>query len=121
LNLSNRFYLQAIKVNKSSFEPKEFVLFFKNFKNDKKDIYKELRKKSGVYLFINNITNDLYVGSSINLTKRMVSYYYNVNSDKYSKIVIIRAIKKYGAENFSLGILEFCKQDPNICIDLEQK
>jgi len=120
-NLGSRLFLQTVKIKYSSFEPKEFIILFKNFKNDKKDIYKELRKKAGIYLFINNITNDLYVGSSINLTKRMVSYYYNVNSDKYTKIVVIKAIKKYGAENFSLGILEFCEKDPNICIDLEQK
>jgi hypothetical protein len=36
---------------KSGFDPKEFVLFFKDFRKDKRDIYKELRKKSGVYLF----------------------------------------------------------------------
>lgn len=79
-------------------------------------------KKSGVYIFINNITNQLYIGSSINLTKRMVSYYYYyVNSDKLYKFVIIRAMKKYGLENFSLGILEFCKQYPITCLSLEQK
>ena len=36
----------------------------------------------GAAVFINNITKELYVGSSINLTKRMVSYYYYYNSDK---------------------------------------
>jgi len=36
-------------------------------------------------------------------------------------MVIIRAMKKYGLENFSLGILEFCKQDSNVCLNLEQK
>lgn len=51
----------------------------------------------------------------------MVSYYYYTNSDKLSKFVIIRAMKKYGLENFSLGILEVCKQDPEICLSLEQK
>nr|AFD95924.1 intron-encoded LAGLIDADG endonuclease family protein [Talaromyces stipitatus] len=105
----------------SPFNSEEFIIFFKNVKQEKKNIYKELRKKSGVYIFINNITNQLYIGSSINLTKRMVSYYYYTNSDKLSKFVIIRAMKKYGLENFSLGILEFCKQDPKICLELEQK
>jgi hypothetical protein len=109
--------------NKGSlpFNPEEFAVYFKNFKEEKKDIYQKLRKKSGVYTFINNITNEFYIGSSINLTKRMVSYYYYTNSDKPSKLVIIRAMKKYGTENFSLGILEFCQQDPKICINLEQK
>ena len=49
----------------------------------------------------------MYVGSSINLTKRMVTYYY-YNSDMPSKLVIIRAtsawdpleaqVKKYGLD-----------------------
>lgn len=101
--------------------PEEFVQFFFNVKDSKKDIYQKLRKKAGVYVFINNKTNQLYVGSSINLTKRMVSYYYYYNSDKSSKLVIIRAMKKYGLDNFSLGIKEFCDNDPKLCLDLEQK
>jgi hypothetical protein len=99
--------------------PKEFILFFENVNKEKRNIYKELRKKCGVYLFINNITNDLYVGSSINLTKKMVSYYFYTNSQKPSKLVIIRAMKNYGLTNFSLGILEFCEKD--VCLTVEQK
>lgn len=98
----------------------EFLLFYENMKEEKKRIYQELSKKSGVYIIINNITKELYVGSSINLTKRMVSYYYYYNSDKSTKSVILRAMKKYGLENFSLGIKEFCPQDSQICLNLEQ-
>ncbi len=117
----------------SPFNPEEFAIFFYNMKEEKRDIYRELRKKSGVYMLINNIhccscsssssraVAEIYIGSSLNLTRRMASYYYYTNSDKSSKMVIIRAMKKYGLENFSLGILEFCKQDSKICLNLEQK
>ena len=105
----------------SPFNPEEFAIFFYNIKEEKKDIYKELRNKSGVYMLINNITKKIYIGSSLNLTKRMVSYYYYTNSDKLSKSVIIRAMKKHRLENFSLGILEFCKKDSKVCLNLEQK
>ena len=30
-------------------------------------------------------------------------------------------MKKYGLENFSLGILKFCKNDYKVCLNLEQK
>lgn len=103
----------------SQFEPEEFELFFENVNKEKRNIYKQLRKKSGVYLFINNHTNGLYIGSSTNLTSRMVSYYYYTNNQNPSKLVIIRAMKKYGLENFSLAILEFCEKDA--CLTLEQK
>lgn len=119
----------------SPFNPEEFVIFFSDFKEEKRYIYRELRKKSGVYMFINNINKEIYIGSSLNLTRRMASYYYYTNSDKSStpqrgveqplrggsSMVILRAMKKYGLENFSLGILEFCKQDSSVCLNLEQK
>jgi hypothetical protein len=118
---NKRLYSGSSNQGGSPFNPEEFALYFKNVKEEKKDIYPKLRKKSGIYALINNITNEFYIGSSINLTKRMVSYYYYTNSHKPSNLVIIRAMKKYGTEYFSLGILEFCIQDPKICIDLEQK
>jgi group I intron endonuclease len=101
--------------------PNNFVIYFKNLKENKRKIYKELRNKSGVYLFINDVTKDLYVGSSLNLSKRMGSHFYYANSDKVGKTILIRAMKKYGLENFSLGILEFCKKDVIVCVNLEQK
>ena len=30
-------------------------------------------------------------------------------------------MKKYGLENFSLGITVFCDKNPKTCLDLEQK
>jgi hypothetical protein len=98
-----------------------FVIYFKDLKESKRKIYKELKNKSGVYLFINDVTNDLYVGSSINLSKRMVSHFYYANSDKIGTTILIRAMKKYGLNNFSLGILEFCEKDAIECVKLEQK
>jgi hypothetical protein len=119
--VGKRFYSENSNNNsfRKATDPNNFILFFENINKDKRDIYKQLRKKAGVYLFINNITKDVYVGSSTNLTSRMVSYYYYTNSQKNSRIVIIKAMKKYGLNNFSLGILEFCEKD--LCISLEQK
>jgi hypothetical protein len=99
----------------------DFVMFFDNVQESKRVIYKSLKGKSGVYLFINNITRDLYVGSSITLTKRMTSHFYLANSDKATKIVLARAMRKYKLQNFSLGILETCASDTLVCLELEQK
>jgi group I intron endonuclease len=98
-----------------------FVMFFKNVLISKRDIYKQLKGKSGVYLFINNLTGKLYVGSSIVLSKRMASHFYHANSSKDTNIILYRAMKKYKIENFSLAILEFCKSDIIVCSDLEKK
>ena len=101
--------------------PENFVIYFKDLKQSKRKVYKELKNKSGVYLFINDVTNDLYVGSSINLSKRMVSHFYYANSEKIGTTILIRAMKRYGLNNFSLGILEFCERDAIKCVKLEQK
>src|SRR5947209_14220940 len=98
-----------------------FVLFFEDVQHSKKNIYKNLRNKSGVYLFINKITNQLYVGSSLTLSRRMGIHFYHANSNKQTNIVITRAMRKYGLKNFSLAILEFCSRDITISINLEQK
>lgn len=98
-----------------------FVMFFNNVQESKRAIYKTLRGKSGVYLFINNITNDLYVGSSITLSKRMTSHFYLANSEKATNIVLARAMRKYELKSFSLGILEICASDTIVCSELEQK
>ena len=98
-----------------------FVMFFKNVLISKRDIYKQLKDHAGVYLFINNLTSKLYVGSSIVLSKRMASHFYHANSSKETNIILYRAMRKYKIENFSLAILEFCKSDIIVCSDLEKK
>jgi len=98
-----------------------FIMYFDNVETKKRAIYKDLKGKSGVYLFINNITMDLYVGSSLTLTKRMTSHFYYANSDKSTGIVLTRAMRKYGLKNFTLAILEICESDIKVCLDLEQK
>lgn len=95
-------------------------MFFFNIEASKYEIYKCLRSKSGVYMFINNLNNKTYIGSSINLTKRMTSQFYHAKSG-IGKSVINRAMYKHKLVNFSLGILELCKNDAMTCITLEQK
>jgi len=96
-------------------------MFFENVKSNKRNIYTQLKNKSGVYLFINKITKDLYVGSSINLKRRMTIHFYHAISKKDTNIILYRAMKKYKLENFSLAILEFCDSNIIVCSDLEQK
>ena len=61
------------------------------------------------------------MGSSLTLSRRMSSHFYQANSTKNSNIILYRAMKKYKLENFSLAILEFCNSDIKVCSNLEQK
>ena len=64
-------------------------------------------------MFINKINNCCYVGSSVNLSKRMATHFFHARSNQETNIVVSRALRKYGLENFSLAILEFCSAEPN--------
>jgi len=88
---------------------------------DKYRIYKDNKGKSGIYRWVNNITNKSYIGSSISLANRFRVYYssyamkYKLNQGSSA---IYGAILKYGYSNFSLDILEYC--EPGLLISREQ-
>jgi group I intron endonuclease len=86
----------------------------------KQDIIKDNNKKAGVYRWVNNKTNNTYIGSSINLSNRFRLYYnYDIISDKNkNKSMINEALVKHGYSKFSLEILEYC--DSNIVLEREQ-
>lgn len=74
----------------------------------------------GVYVWINTITNKIYIGSSINLRPRIYTYFSPVSLAKTPNAPLTRAFTKYTHNNFILGILEY-GQDPKNIISLEQK
>lgn len=90
------------------------IISYFNAEKCKRSIYYDNKNKSGVYRWINLITGESYVGSSICLSRRF-SYYYGKNIKKSG---ISNAIFKYGHYNFSLDIIEYCNKD--IIIKREQ-
>ena len=84
---------------------------YENFYRDRANILKDLKGKSGVYYFINNVNGNSYVGSSINIANRMKNYLNTsfLKSKHSSNMPITRAMLKYGPSNFSLWILEYAE------------
>lgn len=69
---------------------------------------------SGIYLIINNITKDCYIGSAISKTSKHNRLYFRYRNHLFFKekmestnIKLYRAILKYGLPNFAFHILEF--------------
>ena len=56
----------------------------------------------GIYLWVNKITNKIYVGSSISLSRRIRSHILESSNKNLRK-----DINKYGITNFTMSILEF--------------
>ncbi len=67
------------------------------------------KNKSGVYLL--KIKENYYVGSSINLIKRLESHKSKLKLLKHENIYIQRCFNKYGKKECFFSILEFCEPD----------
>lgn len=84
------------------------LVFFDLGKMSKAETLKLLRDyanrgfKGGVYFFINKVDGKMYVGSSVNLVKRITNY-----PDPYVKgqSKIHKALLKYGLSGFDLIVL----------------
>lgn len=84
------------------------IKFYENAYSMKKSIIKDNKNKSGIYKWTNKISNDVYIGQSIDLSKRFIRYFNLSYLKNRETLVISRALIKYGYNNFSLEILEYC-------------
>lgn len=81
---------------------------------NKSIILKVNKNKVGIYRWVNKVNGNTYIGSSVNLGRRLRVYYdfsfLSVRIQK-SKSRIYSAILKYGYSNFQLEILEYCTKE----------
>lgn len=83
------------------------VVVYYNADTQKIQVIQDNKGKSGIYRWINKKDNISYIGSALNLSRRLANYYSYVMLSK-EKRIISRALLKYGYSNFQLEILEYC-------------
>ena len=83
-------------------------IFYDDSLNLKKQILEENKGKSGIYMWTNKITGDIYIGQSVNLADRLKRYFHENYLKKNKSLLISRALMKYSHSSFSLTILEYC-------------
>lgn len=95
--------------NKDIIQNFNAVKVYDNLKENRVNILKEQRDKSGVYCLINKVNGHSYVGSSMNLASRMRNYLNKafLKSKQNANMPITKALLKYDYSNFSLLILEY--------------
>lgn len=93
------------------------MVIYANSDEDKLNILAYNRQKIGVYPLVNKLNGNSYLGSSVNISVRMYTYY-SLRSLVKSNRAIDRALLKYGFSNFSYEILEYC--DKNNVLEREQ-
>jgi len=92
---------------------------YANADTQKELAIKQNRFKSGIYRWTNKISGKSYIGSSVNLSKRLNNYYnYKILADPKNNMLIYKALLKYGYSNFILEILEYCER--SLLIEREQ-
>ena len=85
------------------------IKVYNNFMEDKEQIKKDQKGKTGVYCLVNLNNGHIYIGSSINLAVRMSNYLNTtyLKNKKNKNMPIIQALLKYGQENFAVLIVEY--------------
>lgn len=105
-----RAFSTSIKNGSSSIDSSGLAVF-EDADKDKLDILNYVKGKSGIYLWSNKLSGKKYIGSSVDLRRRLLEYY-NVNRLLNEKSMpIYLALLKYGYHNFSLTILDLCDKD----------
>lgn len=89
------------------------VKVYNSLKEDRVQILKDQKGKSGVYCLINNINGHTYVGSSIHVASIMRNYLNNafLKSRQNRNMPIVKALLKYDQSNFSVWILEYVEPE----------
>ena len=87
------------------------IAIYKNADTNKKKAIEDNRGKSGIYRFTHISSGKTYVGSSINLGRRLTSYYSFLYINAQKSSLICRALLKYGYSCFSIEILEYCEKE----------
>lgn len=84
------------------------LVTYANADTEKFKILKENKGKCGIYRWINILNNKSYIGSSIDLRRRLKQYYNISYLERFSNMLIYKSLLKYGYSKFSLEILEYC-------------
>ena len=65
----------------------------------------------GIYKITNNLTGDFYIGSSINIEKRIKIHKEHLNRKVHPNKYLLNVVTKYGISNFLFEILEECIEE----------
>lgn len=74
--------------------------------------------RSGVYRILNRMNDKVYVGSSLDLGKRIHGHRLALNKGRHSNVYLQRSWNKYGEHCFKFSIIEICS--PDTCVEREQ-
>lgn len=84
-----------------------YVIVYTNLDTEKSQILSDLKGKAGIYLWTHKELGKSYVGSAIDLSKRLKNYFNKSNLESNKTMYINKAILSHGYQSFSLTIFEY--------------
>lgn len=82
-------------------------------------VLNNVTKQPGIYKILNIKTNALYIGSAVNLNRRGVSHFRQLNQKKHHNQKLQSVFNKYGEENFKFKVITVV-HDKSKLIEREQ-
>lgn len=82
------------------------IIIYTNAETDKSRILSDNKGLAGIYKFTHKESGKFYIGSAVDLSKRLMSYY-SLSHLKRADTHITRALLLHGYEAFSLSILKY--------------
>lgn len=82
------------------------ILIYSNAGTDKNKNLSENKSKAGIYMFTNNKSGRIYIGSAFDLSERLRNYY-SILKYQVKTSHIYNAIMNYGYSAFSKAILDY--------------
>lgn len=82
------------------------IITYSNASTDKNKIMKDNKGKAGIYMWTHIESGRIYIGSSVDLSIRLNSYYSSYYLER-TKIYICNALRYHSHLAFSLSILEY--------------
>lgn len=67
--------------------------------------------ESGIYKIKNVIDGKIYIGQSVNVQRRLKVHKNRLTKGSHENNYLQNAVIKYGIDNFTFEIIEFCKLD----------
>lgn len=109
ININRKYSTSKFNIKNDNINNIKPILEYKSLKDDRINIIKDLKNKSGIYCLINKINNHTYIGSSINLAGRIKNYLNKsfLKNNNNKNMPINKALLKYEYNNFKLYIIEF--------------
>ena len=76
--------------------------------------------KSGIYKITNTVNGKFYIGSSVNIDRRLNEHKSMLVGGTHRNPILQRAWDKHGGDKFTFEVIEECVNDQKVCFEREQ-